>query len=184
MKKLLKVLLWLVGIVILLLLIGFLLPRKVKVERTATVNASPEAVYSLINNLTTYDKWMPWNQLDPNWKVEYAPQTTGAGAWYKWDSKNSKVGKGKLTIDQSVPNEKVITKLEFEGFDEPSMGGFLLKPAGNGTELKWYMESDMGYNPGYRWMGLMMDKLLGAQFEKGLQNIAALADKGELKSAK
>src|ERR1700733_8455196 len=101
MKKIIKIPLIIVGILFLAYLAGFLLPRKVQVERTATINASPEAVYSLVNNLATYDKWMPWNQLDPTWKVEYAPQTTGAGAWYKWDSKNSKVGKGKLTIDQS-----------------------------------------------------------------------------------
>ena len=181
MKKIIKIPLIIIGILFLAYLAGFLLPRKVQVERTAIINASPEAVYSLINNLTTYDKWMPWNQLDPTWKVEYATQKVGAGAWYKWDSKNSSVGKGKLTIDQSIPNEKIITKLEFEGFSEPSMGGFLLKPAGNGTEVKWYMESDMGNNPGYRWMGLMMNKLLGAQFEKGLQNIEALAGKSELK---
>ena len=141
------------------------------------------SVYNLVNNLDTYDKWMPWNQLDPNWKVEYATQKTGAGAWYKWQSKNDKVGNGMLTIDESVPNSKVVTELAFEGFDEPSVGGFLLEPSGNGTALKWYMNSDMGNNPIYRWMGLMMDKMLGPQFEQGLANIQMLADKGALKPA-
>jgi effector-binding domain-containing protein/uncharacterized protein YndB with AHSA1/START domain len=181
MRIIFKFLFWLMGVIIVLLLVGFFLPRNEKVERTVTINAKPEAVYNLLNNLTTYDKWMPWNQLDTQWKVEYAPQTIGAGAWYKWQSKNDKVGKGKLTITESTANEKVITSLEFEGFDKPSVSGWVLKPAGAGTELTWYMNSDMGNNPAHRWMGILMDKMLGPQFDKGLQNIAALADKGGLK---
>jgi uncharacterized protein YndB with AHSA1/START domain len=182
MKAIFKILLWLVGVVIILFLAGFFLPKNVHIERTASINAKPEAVYHLLNDLTTYDKWMPWNQMDPNWKVEYAAQKTGKGAWYKWQSKNSKVGTGKLTIDETVPNKKVITKMEFEGFNEPSLGGWQLKPKGNGTELKWYMNSSMGNNPLYRWMGLFMDKMAGPQFETGLGNISKLADKGELKT--
>ena len=180
MKAILKIFLWLAGIILLLLLVGFFLPKNVKIERTATIHAKPAAVYSLLNNLSTYDKWMPWNQLDPQWKVTYAAQTSGTGAWYQWDSKNKDVGKGKLSIVESVPDEKVITQLEFEGFDEPAVGGWLIKPAADGTQLTWYMNSSMGNNPAYRWMGLLMDKMMGPQFEKGLQNISKLADKGEL----
>jgi effector-binding domain-containing protein len=183
MKIIVKLVFWLIGVIVVLLLVGFFLPRNEKVERTVTVNARPEAVYNLLNDLTTYDKWMPWNQLDTQWKVQYAPQTSGVGAWYKWESKNDKVGKGKLTITESTINEKVITSLEFEGFDKPSVSGWVLKPAGAGTELTWYMNSDMGNNPAHRWMGILMDKMLGPQFDIGLRNIAAMADKGELKAA-
>ena len=180
MKALLKVLLWIAGFAIVLLLVGFFLPKNVKIARTATIHAKPAAVFNLLNNLSTYDQWMPWNRLDPLWKVQYASQTSGAGAWYKWESTNSKVGKGKLTITEAVANQKVVTKLEFEGFDEPSYGGWLMEPEGNNTRLTWYMNSAMGNNPAYRWMGLLMDKMLGPQFDTGLANIAQLADKGAL----
>ncbi len=180
MKAIIKVFFWLIAVVVILLLVGFFLPKNVKIERTATINAKPEAVYALLNDLTTYDKWMPWNQLDPQWKVEYSPQTSGAGAWYKWDSKNDKVGKGQLSIIESNPGDKVVAELKFEGFSEPSASGWILKPAGTGTELTWYMNSNIGNSAIYRWMGIFMDKMMGPQFEKGLQNIAVLADKGAL----
>jgi len=180
MKAIFKILLWLVGVFIALLLVGFFLPKTSHIERTATIHAKPESVYGLLNNLSSYDKWMPWNQLDPNWKVEYASQTQGTGAWYKWNSSNKQVGNGKLTIDESVPNTKVVTKMEFADFAEPSFGGWEIKPEGENTSLKWYMNSNMGNNPFYRWMGLFMDKMVGAQFDTGLANIKKLADKGEL----
>src|SRR4051812_18847991 len=98
MKVLLKVLLWIIGILILLVLIGFLLPKKVHVERKISIHAKPDAAYQILNDLKSYDNWMPWNQLDPNWKVEYSQQSSGTGAWYEWQSENRNVGNGRLTI--------------------------------------------------------------------------------------
>ncbi|MFT3934801.1 MAG: SRPBCC family protein [Chitinophagaceae bacterium] len=181
MRILKKVLSWLLILILLVAVIGLFLPRKVHIERSATVNASPTAVYNLVNDLKTYDKWMPWNKLDAKWKVEYGPQTTGTGAWYKWESTNKNVGKGQLTIDESVPGNKVVTRLNFEGFDTPAMGGYIMKPDGGKTNLTWYMDTDMGANPFSHWMGLFMGKLMGPQFDKGLADIAAMADRGELK---
>ncbi len=180
MKAIFKILLWLVGVFIALLLVGFFLPKNAHIERTAVIPAKPESVYKLINDLGTYDKWMPWNKLDPNWKVEYAAQKQGAGAWYKWNSTNKQVGNGKLTIDETVPNSKVVTKMEFADFAEPSYGGWELTPQGDATSMKWYINSNLGNNPVYRWMGLFMDKMVGPQFDSGLANIKSLAAKGEL----
>src|SRR5437763_2161 len=133
MKIIFRIILWLVVIFAVVCLIGFLLPKSTYVERTVIMNTSPHTVYALANNLKTYDKWMPWNQLDPNWKVLYSPKTEGEGAWYQWESQNKNVGKGKLTIVESDADKKVVTKLEFAGFD-PAIGGWELKPSGKGTE--------------------------------------------------
>jgi hypothetical protein len=176
MKAIIKVVLWLLGVVFILYLAGFFLPNTAYVERSARIHASPASIYKLLNNLETYDGWMPWNQLDPKWKVEYGPQKAGTGAWYQWHSDNKEVGAGKLTIEKSVPNEMVITKMEFEGFKEPATGGWVIKAMGDSTELRWYMNSQMGNNPAYRWMGLFMDKMIGGKFEKGLASIERIVD--------
>jgi effector-binding domain-containing protein len=39
--------------------------------------------------------------------------------------------------------------------------------------LKWTLSYDVGYNPFARWMGLMMDKFVGGDFETGLINLNA-----------
>ncbi len=39
------------------------------------------------------------------------------------------------------------------------------------------MNGDMGANPLYRWMGLFMDKMVAPDFDAGLANLKALAEK-------
>ena len=46
-----------------------------------------------------------------------------------------------------------------------------------GTQVTWTMNGDMGANPLYRWMGLFMDKMVGPDFDAGLANLKALAEK-------
>ncbi len=181
MKVIRNIVLWLLGIATLLFVVGFFLPNTIAVERTATIAAPADAVHALLNDMKTYDRWMTWNQMDPNMKKVYGPQSAGLGAWYSWDSENSNVGKGKMTISESSPF-KIVTKMEFQGMedDDPALGIWEMKPNGNNTDLSWQMKSTIGRNPLHRWMGLFMNKIVGNEFEKGLININKLAAKGEL----
>jgi hypothetical protein len=181
MKAVRKIFFWLLGIAVLLFIVGFFLPKSIAVERTATINARPEVVHALLSDMKTYDKWMTWNQMDPKMKKEYGPQTSGLGAWYSWDSENSNVGKGKMTITENTPL-KIVTTMELQGMgdNDPALNSWILNPNGNNTDIKWQFQSSMGNNPLYRWMGLFMDKIVGGEFEKGLANISSLAAKGEL----
>jgi uncharacterized protein YndB with AHSA1/START domain len=176
MKIFKRILLWILILIVSLSLIAFFLPKKVYVERTTVINASPGSVYSLLVNLKTYDSWMTWNQIDPHMKKQYGDTTEGRGAWYKWQSDNANVGNGKLTIIEAIPSQKVITLLEFEGSDA-AVGGWELKDKASATEVKWHMDADMGNNPVARWMGiLVIDKMIGDEFNKGLVNLKKLAE--------
>ena len=176
MRVLLKILLWIVGIAILLAVVGFLLPRNVRVVRTTTINANPATVYNIVNDLKTYDEWMPWNKIDSAMQKEYGPTTTGEGAWYAWKSDNKNVGEGKLTITESVPGKLVKTRLDFKGFDNPGLSGWELSEKNGSTDINWFMDSDMGRNPFGHIVGLFMDKMMGSDFEKGLTDLKKLAE--------
>ena len=115
MRFLKRLLVFLVVLIVLLVIVAFFLPKNVHVERSVTSKASPEAVYGYLNNLKTYDEWMPWNKIDPNMKKTWGDKSEGQGAWYSWVSDNSNVGKGKLTITESQPATSVKTSLDFEG---------------------------------------------------------------------
>lgn len=175
MRVFLRIIVWFVILLVVVFLVGFLLPKSVHVERSAAVNSSPATVFALVNDLKTYDDWMPWNRIDPEMKKQFGPSTVGQGAWYTWDSNNKNVGHGKLTIVESEPENKVITRLEFEGFD-PTEGGWEIRPTPSGSEVKWFMNSNMGNNPVGRWMGLFMNKMVGPQFEEGLANLKRIAE--------
>jgi effector-binding domain-containing protein/ribosome-associated toxin RatA of RatAB toxin-antitoxin module len=183
MKFLKRLLLSILLLIVLLALVSFFLPSKSHVERSAQINAKPEAVYALVNDLTTYDQWMPWNQKDPNMKKKYDNEslTSGKGASYSWESKVKDVGVGTLKITESIPNKKVITALSFQDMGV-SMGGWEMEEKNGGTEVKWYMESEVGGNIFYKMVGkyifLFMDKMVGPDFEKGLASMKKLAESG------
>ena len=42
--------------------------------------------------------------------------------------------------------------------------------------MTWGFESDLGMNPMARWMGLMMDSLVGGDYEQGLANLKDLVE--------
>jgi hypothetical protein len=156
----------LLSVIVLCLVISFFLPSKVNVERSRVINAKPDAVYAQIANLKSWDNWMPWNQLDPNMQKTYGEKTEGQGASYSWVSENQNVGKGSITLTKCDSN-MVETELVFEGMN-PGKGCYKLEPEGEGTKVTWSMESDMGNNPLYKFMALMMDGMIGPEFEKGL----------------
>ncbi len=180
--RLLKRLGWiLLGLIIFLLLVSFFLPATVRIQRTKYISASPSTVYGLLNNLKTYDDWMPWNRIDPNMQKNYGSLTEGPGASYSWSSANKKVGVGTLTITGSEPDRQVLTSLQF-GDMPATLGGWTLSPRDTGTLVNWYMDAKMtGSNPIYsmmgKYMGLFMDKMVGPDFEQGLDSLSALAER-------
>lgn len=171
-KRILIIVALLIGVAV---IIGLLLPREQHVERSLVVEASPAVVFEQVNNLKNWENWSPWIKLDPASVRNYSDPAVGAGAYYTWSSENKNVGKGKMTILESQPNTLVSTELEFEGM-EKARGYFKFEPDGNGTKVTWAFDANMGSNPFFRIMGLMMDKMLGKNFDEGLQAIKKAAE--------
>lgn len=150
-----KIVLFVVGLIVLLLLIGFVLPRKFELTKSEVINAPAEYVFEEINNLEKWPGWSYWNTLDPNMEVVYGEQKSGTGASYEWKG-NSDVGEGKLVITESKPNESVACDLFFMEAEEASKAVYQLEPAEGGTKLTMSFDTDFGMNPIMRWMGVAM----------------------------
>ena len=71
-------------------------------------------------------------------------------------------------------NESILTEVIFlnEG-EEVGIGNgeWAFKQENGVTQVCWSFMGDLGYNPVARWIGLMMDSMLGPQLETGLSNI-------------
>lgn len=160
----------LVGIIVLAVLIAYLLPRHLHVERSAVITASPEVVFEQVNVLKNWEKWSPWHRIDPEMEIIYTGPESGEGAVYAWSSADPSAGQGKLTITESIPHSLITTEIDFVD-QGTATSQYTFKPVEDGTLLTWSMDTDMGNNPVARYFGLFMDKLLGKDFEKGLQNI-------------
>ena len=159
-------------IAVLLVAVAYLLPREVEVNRTATIAAPPEAVFEHVASLQKFSEWSPWGNIDPDMKVSYSGPDMGVGNKMEWQSEHPNVGNGAQEITAIVENERVESALDF-GEMGTALASFDLVKSGDGTEITWGLKSDMGNNPIGRWMGLMMDKWIGADYEKGLAALKA-----------
>jgi hypothetical protein len=165
-----KVLLIVLLIPVVLAVISLFLPSHYRVVRSIQINARPEAVFTNINTLRTWPEWTAWTVTRyPDMKVSFAGPEAGAGATYTWEGKTS--GTGLLKLTRSNPDKSVEFDLDFEHGQYVSKGAIVLEPSGDSTKVTWSNEGDLGRNPVSRYAGLFMDKFMGPDFEKGLQNL-------------
>ncbi len=174
MKLVRGILVLLFAIAVILVGGAYFLPRNVIVERDILVDAPPDAVFPWVNSLKRGAEWSPWMGRDPEMQVAYGGQDEGVGATMEWRSEDPAVGIGRQEITRSVPYERVDTALDF-GDMGTAEAWFSLAPEGTGTRVTWGLDADMGNSPVGRWMGLMMDRWVGADYEQGLENLKSLA---------
>ena len=169
--KLLKRLLLGIGILLALLaIVGLFLPDRYHVERSIVVNAPPETVFTKVNTLKTWPEWTAWTKAKyPDMEVKFSGPDAGVGSVYQWSGKSS--GIGSLKISAMEPAKRVIYDLDFENGKYLSVGSIMLTPEGTATKVTWVDEGALGANPINRWFGLMMDSMMGPDFETGLKNL-------------
>ena len=172
-----RLVLSLAAFVVILAGASYLLPREVPVERSVTIAAPPEAVFPYVNSLQRAAEWSPWLGIDPDLRPTYEGPDEGVGNRMTWSSDNPDVGSGSQIITASVPNEHVESDLDF-GSMGTAKAWVTLVPDGAGTKVTWGLNADMGNNPIGRWMGLMMGRWVGADYERGLSNLKTLAEGG------
>lgn len=152
-------------------------PSHYQVQRSATMNAPAAVVFNQVNDFHKWDAWSPWAKLDPNMKTTHEGPPAGTGAVYSWIG-NSDVGEGKMTITDSKPSELVKIKLEFiKPFAASSDTVFAFKPQGNQTAVTWTMDGENNFIGKAFCLFMNMDKTVGGDFEKGLAQMKAVAEK-------
>lgn len=170
-----KILLGLATFIVVFLAVVAFRPSEFRVQRSATLSASPAALFEYVNDHHKFALWNPWMKLAPNVKNTYSGPESGVGAVCSWQG-DSKVGAGTSTIIESRPGELVRFKMDWK---EPMSGtstvDFTFKPEGGKTVVTWSMYGPQTFIG--KAMGLFIDcdKMCGDQFEKGLANLGEVA---------
>ena len=165
----------------LFLVITFFLPTEYEIQRSLEIEAPAELVYSQVIDLETWQEWNPWSEMDPDMILEYGETTSGPGAYYAWTSEVA--GNGAMKILEADPYRHVRFELIFEDYEDlPSYSSIFLESGEDPstTEVTWTFEGDVGKGFFARWMTVMVDKFVGASYEKGLQ---ALKERSEALAA-
>jgi len=119
--------------------------------------------------------WSVWTRRDPDMRITYGGPPFGMGAKWSWVSKTE--GSGSMEFTRVEPDRSVEYALSFPEFGMKSTGALRLEPAGNATRVTWTNSGDVGGNPLKHYLALMMDRMVGPDFEAGLANLKSLAEK-------
>ncbi len=177
MRIVIRLIKYLIALVIILVAVAFLLPREVSVDRSIAITAPASQVFPHVNSLKAFAVWSPWADYDPDMAVIYSGPDAGVGNRMDWTSTEQNVGSGSQVITESVENEKVVTALDFGQMGTAS-ASFTLVQSGATTTVTWGFVTDLGLNPFARWMGLMMESWVGADYEKGLARLKIASEAG------
>jgi ribosome-associated toxin RatA of RatAB toxin-antitoxin module len=154
---------------------GYVLPNEVTVQRQAVISAPPEKIFAIVGDYRRFQEWSPWADIDSATTYKLEGAVSGVGQKMTWASNNPNVGAGSQVITTITENSHIGADLDLGNMGKAS-SFWDLKPAATGTEATWgfKMKLDGVLD---RWMGLLMDRFVGPDYEKGLSRVKALAEK-------
>jgi len=151
-------------------------PAAFHIERSSVIEALPGRVFPLVNDFRAWPRWSPYEDRDPSMRREYGGRAAGEGATYGWDG-NDDVGAGRMTITESVPNQRLAIRLEFlRPVVATNEVEFSFAPSEGGTHVVWAMDGRNGFVGKLIALLMDMDAMIGADFEKGLASLKAAAE--------
>ena len=154
-------------------------PASFRIRRSTRIAAPREKLFAFVSDLHNFDAWSPWAQLDPAMRKTHFGAASGVGASYEWQG-NKNVGHGRMEIVEVAAPERVLIKLDFlKPFEAHNMAEYLLAENGGETEFTWSMSGPNTFMSKVMGLFFSMDRMVGAQFERGLAALKAVAERGE-----
>lgn len=164
-------------------------------SRSTRIRADRATVHALLDDFREWQRWSPWEGVDPDLHREYAGPHSGVGSTYRW-SGNRKAGEGQMRITSSTPSSVVVDLQFLKPFRATNVTTFTLAttddttpgtaatPATPGTpgatevtEVTWSMAGRRNLVMALAGK-LFFDKAIGADFEKGLASLKQTAENG------
>jgi hypothetical protein len=162
-------------IIVFLTYVSFL-PSTMKISRELVIKASPEILFAYINNSKKMNEWMPWQDSDPNVKMQYSGPEQGIGSTSSWES-TGKMGTGNAIIVESIPNQSVKTQLSYtQPMAMSQLAELTLTPDAAGTKVTWSVSSQNGFFSKAVGVFVNLEKMVGDEFDKGLAKLKSIAE--------
>ena len=165
------------AIVVVILGLAAMKPDSFTVRRSVSIKAPPEKIAALITDFRQWSSWSPWEKLDPAMKRTFTGAPAGQGAVYQWEG-NQDVGKGRMEIIDARSPARTVIRLDFlQPFESHNSTEFNLVEQGGQTQVSWNMSGPMPFISKIMTVFASMDAMIGKDFEQGLANLKAVAEK-------
>ncbi len=152
------------------------LPSHGVISRSILINASVDKVFPYINTRTVANSWNPWFRKDPQTRITFDGPEEGVGSQTSWVGGNE-LGTGSATVVQSIPNEKVVVRLEYkEPFQMVQDATYTLTSQGAQTLVEWKVEGETPFLQRALCVFINMDKIVGDVFAQGLSELKTMVE--------
>ena len=172
-----EILLWfvlgLIAIIILLLIIGIFTKKDYSVGRDIIINKSKAVVFDYLKLLKNQNKFSVWGSMDPNMKSTYTGTDGTQGFISAWDSENKNVGKGEQEILKIVDGERIDYEIRFIRPFKSTSWAYITTASINEfqTRVYWEFNAKMKYPTNLMLLFMNMEKMIGNDLQKGLENL-------------
>lgn len=162
----------LLALIVLVVALAFILPKKIDTQVTKTIAAPPQYVYNILKNPGLVDNYSAWLEQDPGMQIT-PTGGQGIGEGYSWTGSNGDTGRAVIT--NATADQLVTIDLYMGDREEPMTTSYTLSSKGESTDvqLDWHADLPFPVNvmgPVWKYMGKR-------QFGQTLDNLATLVKK-------
>ncbi|TLP81217.1 SRPBCC family protein [Maribacter sp. ACAM166] len=160
------------ALVVILMLLSIIAPKSYHVFRTIEIDAAADKVWKHLNCLEKQHEWSPWARKDPNMEQKISGTDGEVGAVSYWNG-NKEVGEGEQEITKIVDGKRMEQNLRFlKPFKSQSDCYIDLEVLHtNKSKVTWGFKGINKYPMRIMMLFMSMDKMVGKDFEQGLQNL-------------
>ena len=160
-------------IVLVLLGIGYLLPRSYQIESSIEIVAEPDEVFAMINSLKNWQLWSNFSEERiEGLKIQYGETTEGEGAIQTWTDIR---GSGKMWVTESVSPDKFCYSLNFGEF--PTMESEITtSKSGKATAVVWKSTGRLPSGPFYGYSALLFPRQMTHEYDQSLLRLKDLVE--------
>jgi Polyketide cyclase / dehydrase and lipid transport len=149
-------------------------PDAFRVERSIVIQAPADKVFPLLHDFHQWERWSPWEKIDPALQRSYSGASAGVGAIYGWQG-NKDIGHGRMEVTESTASSKVVIALHFiKPFEAHNTVEFVLRKDDDATRVIQAMYGPSPYISKLMSLVFSMDKMVGSKYEEGLGNLKSL----------
>lgn len=175
-----------VAVVILIaaiLIVGLIAPKEYEVTRSTTIDASADEVFENVYYFKNFDRWSPWYDMDTTQQTTIEGNDGEVGSKMSWKSENEQVGEGYLERKSVEKNKSIVNELGFDDGRFLSTDSWTFVEEDGRTTVTWTNSSnDLNFVAGMFFMFNDPDKMMGKDFEKGLEKLKAYVESHPKKS--
>ena len=166
----------------LVLIIALFVEKGYDIKRKINISKRNSEIFNYVKNLRNLENYAVWQKKDPNIIQTYSGIDGEVGSKYTWTSENKEVGNGEQEVIAIDNNNRVDFGVRFKDPIEMEAQSYMITSAnesGNSTNVTWGFKGESAYPWNFFLLFIDMDKQLGPDLQKGLENLKGIMESNE-----